>query len=85
MNKVFLGDEFSPLGTNKKGAATCPNDFFGKKHKVAIYQGNKLELTIFKSWYIVGFEKNSTFYLTSSQIWLSPCVWMIIGLPTSQN
>jgi hypothetical protein len=35
LNKVFLGDEFSPLGTNKKGAATCPNDYFGKKYKVA--------------------------------------------------
>jgi hypothetical protein len=61
LNRVFFGDEFSPLGTNKKRAVTYPNDSFGKKHKVAIYQRNKLELTIFKSWYIVGFEKKSTF------------------------
>jgi hypothetical protein len=30
---VFLGDEFSPLGTIKKGATTCPNDYFGKNTK----------------------------------------------------
>lgn len=52
---------FFHLAPTKKGAATCPNDSFGKKHKVAIYQGNKFELAIFRSWYVVGFEKNSTF------------------------
>ncbi len=57
----FLVMNFCHLAPTKKRGCNMSNDSFGKKHKVAIYQGNKLELAIFRSWYIVGFEKNSTF------------------------